>query len=168
MRPLIAIMVAAVVLGTVQAFLSATATPGRATASQATSATGLFTVDVTLTFDAGPDPFALRSDEAASLLVEFRGRTLLRETGPLSNGDIITLGPVPDVEVGQNEFYLMAVPQPEKDVVHAVRVRILRDEELIAEQWLAAEPGQPVSGTLMVDVPVARSASLAGDLPAGH
>ncbi len=168
MRPLFAILVAAAVLGTVHLFLSATAAPVKRGGTGEEPATGTFAVDVTLTFDAGPDAFALRADQAASLQVDFRGRTLLRETRQLPRGQILTISPVPDVKVGPNEFLISAVPQEEQDVVHAVRVRVLRDAEVMAEQWLAAEPGWPISDTLLLNVPNAPDTQAAGDLPAGH
>lgn len=153
MRPLLALAVACVVLSAIRWFLAATTGPPKSPMQTETVATGDFSVDVLLTFDAGPDPFALQSDDAASLEVSFRGDRLLRQTHPLARGQVVTIENVEGVAVGPNEFHVMAVPQDEDDaIIHAIRIRILRDDRPIAEQWLASDPGKPISGTVAVEI----------------
>ena len=115
---------------------------------------GKFELHVTLTFAAGPDPFALDLDAAESLLVTLAGHDLLRETGPIAAGQTLRVPDIQGVLAGSNEFYVRAIAQEDNvDMVRGLRVRLLRDDQPVAEQSLWSEPGQPVEGVIRVDVP---------------
>jgi hypothetical protein len=117
------------------------------------TAAGIFTVEVTLTFAAGPDPFALDLDDAPALVVSFRGRDLLRRTEEIPAGQPIRIESVEGLVAGANEFYVAATPTAQDAAVaRAIRVRILRDGATVAEQSLWSAPGESVNGIVVVDV----------------
>ena len=161
MRPALAVILVAAILGGLQGYMSLRDRLGPPPAQEVeTSAAGIFTLDLTLTFDAGPDPFALDVDNAPSLLVEFRGQEMLRETGNVPAGQPIVIAPVRDVVQGKNEFFVKAVPADSNaDVSRAVRVRILRDGQPISDSTLWSEPGLPVQGKVDLVVPASAAPS---------
>ena len=55
---------------------------------------------------------------------------------------------------GQNEFFVQAAPQDTTTArARAVRVRILRDGNPLADETLWSEPGEVVQGAVLVHVP---------------
>jgi hypothetical protein len=161
MRPALAVVLVAAILGGLQGYMSLRDRMRPPPAQEVeTSAAGIFSLDLTLTFDAGPDPFALDLDDAPSLLVEFRGQQLLRETGSVPAGQPIVIAPIRGVDQGKNEFFVKAVPADSNvDVSRAVRVRVLRDGEPISESTLWSEPGLPVQGKVDLVVPASAAPS---------
>jgi hypothetical protein len=60
---------------------------------------------------------------------------------------------VPNIAVGRNAFFIHAIPDEQQaSRPSAVQVRILRDNEVIAENTLWAEPNRPVDGEVLVEV----------------
>ncbi len=82
MRPLLALILAVVILGGLQLYMVFRPQPKVVAVDYEQTATGKFTVDVTLTFDAGPDAFALDPTTAPVVLLQLRGRDLVRHTEP--------------------------------------------------------------------------------------
>ena len=186
MRPLLAIGVVVISLGTVYQYVSFVAGINHRAGSgfREISAEGRFHVDLTFTFDANADIFTTDS----VLLQLHGGRELLRSQDPVSAGTILTIDPVEGIVVGANEFYLKVStaeaeqlendefslspsPQdqepaeaggPSADKSRAVRIRVFRDDVLMVEQTFWSEPGQAVDGVLVIEVPGA------GDQPAQH
>jgi hypothetical protein len=112
----------------------------------------MFAVEITLTFDAETDPFF--TDQPTSLRVMLGQIELLRRSDRIEAGSTLRIEPVASVAQGRNEFYVEAVPSSEATTgARAVRVRVLRDGEAVADQTLWAEPGEPVAGPVVVDVP---------------
>jgi hypothetical protein len=181
MRPLYALAAAVSILGVVAIYMKFQASVARPPATVVEqTATGSFDVELTLTFDAGPDAFSLGGD---SLLVTFRNRKLLEKKDPIAAGAPITIRDVQGIvarqtsadgddaapATGRNEFYVKATPaeadlpadafstdptgrQPAALVSRAARVRILRDGVSIGDSTLWSEPGQPVEGVVTVEV----------------
>jgi hypothetical protein len=155
MRPLLALIVAGAILGGLQLYMRTRPQPaGRQAGVAEHMAEGHFSVELTLTFDAGPDAFAVDLADAAALLVRLRGREILRRSEAIAAGQQLRVDDVAGVVSGHNEFYVQATPRDAVAAVsRAVRVRILRDGHPIADQTLWAEPGEVVQGAIVVDVP---------------
>jgi hypothetical protein len=121
----------------------------------AATAAGAFDVEITFTFDAGADAaFSLDPTQATAVRVEFRGRELMRMEQPVAAGTALRLEDVKGITPGVNEFFIEAQPaNPSLDVAHAVRVRVFRDGNPLADQTLWSDPGLPVSGAVRVEVP---------------
>ena len=153
MRPLLALILAMAILAGMQWFLAA----GRSTVAENAvraeiAAIGDFQLEVLLLFDAGPDVFSGDSN-AASLLVEYQGKEVLRKTESLAAGTRL-LPRVEGLVVGMNELYVSATPEdPAARVPGAIRIRILRDGIALAKSWIDGEPGERVEGTCTVVIP---------------
>jgi hypothetical protein len=133
------------------------------------AAEGVFAVELTLTFDAELDAFALEPD-ASPVELNFQGRNLVAGKGPFRRGEPIRISPVAGIveahgeQSGRNSFVFRAIPKPSEadpfsvestapaQLAHAARIRIFRDDQLVGEQTLWSEPGQPVSGTVEITV----------------
>lgn len=153
MRPILALLVVATLLGGLQTYMWLRPRPARSVAAFEPTAAGIFEVEITLTFAAGPDPFALDLGDAPSLLVTFRGRDLLRMTEKVPAGEPIRIEEVDGVVAGANEFFVAATPTAQDaTVARAIRVRILRDGSTVAEQSLWSDPGESVDGVVVVHV----------------
>ena len=176
MRPVLAIVVIVVALGSVRAYISfVDSVTGREFAAiQEIEAAGRFHLDLTISFDAHADVFT-----PESVLLELHGgRTLLQMEESVLAGTVLTIDPVEGIVEGANEFYLKVAtaeaeedgafslsgddPLPEStsegdlkgaDKSRAVRIRVFRDDQLIAEETIWSEPGEPVDGTVTVHLP---------------
>ena len=156
MRPLSAIAVVILILGGVQFYMSQRPTVVRQVADEEVQAGGDFSLDITLTFDAGPDAFALDVNDAPSLLVLFRGNELIRETELVSAGEVVTVEKIDNVVNGQNEFFVQATPADSDALLaRALRIRILRDGQVISDSSLWSEPGETIQGTLLLELSLA-------------
>jgi hypothetical protein len=154
MRPLLALVVVGVILGGLQLYMMFRPQSRRGAFRPEVTAAGRFDVEVTLTFDAGPDAFALDTTSAPSLLVQLRGRDVLRRTEPIGAGSQIVAESVAGIVVGANEFFVQATPQDTTALAaRAVRVRVLRDGHPLSDASLWSEPGDVVQGSIVVDVP---------------
>jgi hypothetical protein len=80
----------------------------------------------------------------------------LRVDEPISAGAPVVVEHVSGIVAGANEFFVEAQPGDDAlGAAHALRVRVLRDGNPIAEQTLWSEPGLPVRGTVRIDIPSA-------------
>lgn len=153
MRPLFALMIVVGILGGLQLYMTLRAQPEPWQPLQERVVRGDFEILVTLTFDAGPDPFAVDLDDAPSLLVTFRGRELLRETGMVPGGEPRLISAVEGIVAGPNEIFVQASPQDRHAFVsRALRIRVLRDDRVLGDRTLWSAPGEPVEGVIVVDV----------------
>lgn len=154
MRPLMALAIVAGILGGLQLYMQQRPRSSSQAEINELLVTGQFRLEVTLTFDAGPDAFALDAATAPSLLIQLRGLDVLRRTETLSAGEPIVVDQVRGLVAGRNEFFVQASPADSATLVaRALRVRLLRDGSPAGEQTLWAEPGDAVQGTLTVDLP---------------
>ncbi len=129
------------------------------------AAAGKFSVDVTLSFSpATSDPFAVATESAEKkpvAVVRLNGNDLLsiREAPPA--GELISMENVAGVIIGENEFLVEADPPlSEANRAHAVRVRVLRDGQPIAEQTSWSEPGTRLVARFRLNVPAAKPAQV--------
>ncbi len=155
MRPILALLVATTILGGLRLYMELRPTRTATFAQEPeTLAAGRFALEITLSFAAGPDPFALDLDQAPSLLVLFRGAELLRVSEPVDAGIPVRREDLPQIAAGANEFFVRATPQdPDPRTARAVRLRLLRDEQPIAEQSLWSLSGEVVEGAVVLRVP---------------
>lgn len=157
MRPMSVVILAFVILGGVQWFLSSHSPASQNDQRGATliQADDEFAVQLTLTFDVGPDEFSLNDvADAPSLLVQLNGNEVFRKSETIAATESPILIPsVPGVVVGQNEFYVQASPS-EIDVAQAraVRVSVLRGGNVVATETLWPEIGDVVQGTVQLEV----------------
>jgi len=154
MRPLFAMTIAIVILGGLKLYMThrPQAAPG-AVAYHEITAPGDFFLQLTLTFDAGPDAFALNPATAPSLLIQRNGQDLLRRTDHVAAFEPIEIRPLVDVVRGVNEFFVQATPTAvDPGASRSVRVRMFQDEAAIGDATLWSEPGEPVQGIVRVVV----------------
>jgi antitoxin (DNA-binding transcriptional repressor) of toxin-antitoxin stability system len=154
MRPVLAILTTVLILGGLQGyFLLRDRFGPTAPVAIEHPAPGVYSLEITLTFDAGPDPFALAASDQTCLEVLFRGQTLLRRVERVSAGEKVVITPIEDIVAGKNEFVFKASPADSRpEMAYAARVRLLRDDAPIAEQSLWSESGGIVEGKLLVVV----------------
>lgn len=152
-RPLLALAIVLGILGTVWAYEKFQASVKQPISAPAERlAADAYDLDITLTFPAAADAFAL--NDPHSLLLTFRGKTLLKVTAPVEPGRPLEVKKIPHVVEGRNEFYLEVTPaESDEPRDHAVRLRILRDDVVVAEQTLWSPPGEPVQGLVTLTVP---------------
>ena len=149
MRPLLVAVIAVGVLGGVKWFLDSYQPPGAGAnrGAQLIEATGDYAVELTLTFDVGPDEFSLEDEaDAPSLLVQQNGKELMKRTEIVSAADSpLVIESVEGVVEGANEFYVQASPS-EIDSLQprSVRVRVLRDGSSVATETLWPDLGDVV------------------------
>jgi len=169
MRPLLAIAVIAVALGSVKAYTSfvSSATGRDHGQFQETDAEGRFHLELTLSFDARGDAF----NPESVLLKLHGGRILLQIEEPLPAGTVLVVDPVEGIVVGTNEFYLKVATgeddtdaaafslstedAPVESTAAAVRIQVFQDDQPIAERTIWSEPGQAVDGIVTIQVSAA-------------
>jgi hypothetical protein len=153
MRPLLVLVLALAIFGALAAYerFVATLPEQSAAIEEPPAAAGKFSVELTLSFDAAKDEFAL-SDEPA-VVVRIAGRDLIRSEQPVAAGQRLRVDEVTGIIAGSNAFFVSAIPSA--DFIGrpcAARLRILRDEAVIGENTLWSQPGDLVAGEVMVDV----------------
>lgn len=153
-RPLLVLIIALSILGTLALYsrFLANLPSSQQHAHEPVAAAGNFEVELTLSCDVAADPFEL--DQTTSLLVRMAGEDLLHRREPLSTREALRIEPVPQVRAGKNAFYVKAVPIAEAlEHPQAVRVRVLRNHQLLAEQTLWSAAGEVIEGELVIVVP---------------
>ena len=163
MRPLLALCLSLVILGTVKLFLVfVNGLPQYVPQKAAeTAASGHFRLELTLTRDAQPDAF-----EQTSLLVTLPqqgDRELFRKEEVITCADPVVIDFLTGLIVGENELFIQvgvgdvefASADGQETTLQpaAVRVQLFRDQLLLAEETLWASPGEPIQGKVVIDVP---------------
>lgn len=154
MRPFLVIFLAIAVLGGTKWFIDSDPPVQDGPGLQLIQAPGDFAVEITISFDAGPDEFSLDTTDAPSLLLQLNGNELLRRTDTISaEASPLRIPSVDGIVVGRNEFYVEVSPADTSSIQpRAVRVRILRDGTPVAKETLWPETGDVVQGTVALDV----------------
>lgn len=160
MRVLTAIVIWVVILGGVTAFqhhrklLQASQVSKSLPVAEAASA--VYSLAVTPTFKAEPDPFALQTDTAeasAALVVRMVGTDLLRVTDHVEAGQALRINTLPNIQVGLNEIYVEGVPPTVQGLQrHAVLVELFRNDVWIQQASFWSVPGGKVTGVLRFEV----------------
>lgn len=147
------ILLAFAIFGIVAAYerFLATLPPSAASTVEAPPALGKFSVVLTLSFDAARDEFALPDDPA--LVVSVGGHDLFRREDCVTAVESLKAEDVSGIAVGKNAFFIRAIPAEADLSRHcAVKVQILRDDILLAENTLWSQPGEVVAGEIVVEV----------------
>lgn len=155
MRPALALLLSVIILLGVHSYLRFADSLRRRVVSQpaVVAAAGEYTADITLTFPAEADSFAL---DSTSLLLKQQNEVLLKREGLVPAGEPLKIERLPNIVVGENEFYFSCVPQPGTEhQALAVRIRLFHDGVLVAERTFWSEPGLPPQGTITLTVPAA-------------
>ena len=174
MRPLLALVLSLVILGSVQTYMLFVNGLPRyiPNVSTETAASGHFRLELTLTQDAQSDAF-----EATSLLVNLPqqdGHVLIHKEEVISALDPIVIDSITEFVVGENELFVQVgvgdaggfdSPNTEELILRraAVRVQLFRDRVLLTDETLWAEPGEPIQGKLVITVPALKSQEESGD-----
>jgi hypothetical protein len=115
-------------------------------------AAGRYTVEVTPTFRARPDPFALRTEtsgDAPALRLRLDTREILHLTDGVEAGRPVVVEDLEGLVEGPNELYLEASPPTDETARrHFVQLRVLRDGRTVAEEVFWSEGGAQVAGSL--------------------
>jgi hypothetical protein len=121
-----------------------------------------FSLLVTTTFAVEPDPFAIQiddTDKPPALLVRLGNRDILRKTDRLDAGTPLRVDSLPGLITGENELYLEANPPLDvSDATrngNAVRVRVLRNDQIVAEKTFWSNLGGKVVGIFRFSISAA-------------
>ena len=156
MRPVLALVLTVAILGGMQLFMASQRGAGHDhhRGANVIRGAGEYSVELTLTFDAGKDEFGLDAEgDAPSVLLQLHGQTLLQRIDHVPSSATLEVKPVEGIVVGENEFYLQVAPADLLSLVpRAARIRVLRDGIPLAERTLWSSPGEIVQGILAIQV----------------
>lgn len=120
------------------------------------SAEAGYDMELTLTFDAQPDPFALAADDSKAppvVAVRLNDRTVAEMREGVAPGMPWIQSNIAGVVIGANELYVEATPPVDQtDLRHAVRVRLLQDDEVLADRTFWSDGGAKVAGVLRFEI----------------
>jgi hypothetical protein len=114
------------------------------------TAQGVYTLVVTTTFAAQPDPFALTAggEAPAALQIRMGSRVFFHKTDDIMPGRPMRVTIHEGLVKGANELFIEASPPLDSaDQAQAVRLQLLRDELMVAQETFWAEPGENISKT---------------------
>jgi hypothetical protein len=141
MRPLLSLLICCLLMGGVFAYTRFADSVRRiAVAPVIEYAQDEFAVEIHQTFDAIPDP-VLGTD---SLIVKFKGKTVLRRSDEISADQVSKIQPLTDVEMGQNELFVSASRSPAGPALAVLHVVVSKNGNPIAETSLVSQPGLPM------------------------
>jgi hypothetical protein len=129
--------------------------PGHADPEPGAPAGSPYTLELTLSFTAQPDPFGLEDGgrPGPALVLFLKGRPILKKMDAWP-ADHPLLVPIPGPWTGSTEFFFEAAPPvDEPDRPHAARLRLLEGSKVLAETTLWADPGEIVAGPFRVGSP---------------
>ncbi len=120
---------------------------------QAQAAQAVYHLEICATFSAQPDPFALQLDDAPApaLVVRLGGQEILRKSDALQADQAVRAEDIP-VAVGANELYIEASPPVDSPQYQAVRARILRANQVVAEKSFWAAPGARIADSFGFEI----------------
>ncbi len=153
MRLALAILLSVLILLSVHSYLRfAESLRGRHVAArEETIAPGNYSAQITLTFDAEADAFAL---DHTSLLFTHQDQVLLKREDRVLASEPLVVDSLGKLIVGPNAFHFSCVPRDNSpNVAKAVRLQIFRDGHPIAEQTLWAKPGLTPQGEIRIEIP---------------
>lgn len=157
MRPAFALLVWLVLVGGLAIYTQGGQPSGASIPLQQAPAAGDYSIEVTTSFDAVADPFALRiegSDEANALLVRVNGKDVLRVADRVSRGTTIRIENARGILAGRNELYVEAAPPPGvSEHGHSALVKVVRDGTSVLERTIRSQDGAKLSAAVAFDAP---------------
>ena len=176
-RPLLVVVMALGVWGTLKSYEGFHASlPARQRVENIRNAAeGDYSVATTLTFDARGDDF-----DPLALRITLEGQVLFESDQIQKAGVPVVVSPVSGMKTGINELLvevgsgttsmetggddpfadadfgessLPETEEPALPVARAIRVQVLLGNQLVADQTLWSEPGEPVVGLIILDIP---------------
>ena len=182
-RPLLVLVMATVVWGSLllfHKFRASLPTP-EAVANVRADAQSEYAIAITLTFDAQGDAF---SPLALRVSLDGVHEPLFESNLTVRAGVPVLIAPVAGIKVGVNELLVEvgsgtdfsnesandfggggggadagdATEASLHQVTHAIRVQVMANEDEVVDQTLWSEPGDTVSGLIVIDVPENTSA----------
>jgi hypothetical protein len=119
------------------------------------AAQGVYTIVVTTTFEAQPDPFALTvgDDTPAALQIRMGSRILLHKEEGIVPGQPMRVTIDDGLVKGANELFIEASPPLDSaDRAQAVRLQVFRDDMMVVQDTFWADPGGKISKTFRFDI----------------
>ena len=156
MRIIVVIIVWVVIVGGLSLFMSSQDKSAGESSFTIHDAEDTYSLEIVTTFAVETDPFALQTDDTdkpVALLVKVNGETVLKIEEDMESGESIVVDDISGLIVGRNEFYIEANPPLElSNVSHAIRLRVLKEQEILAEKSLWSEPGLKIADTLVLEI----------------
>lgn len=157
MRILTSMLIWVVLVGGMALYMKQRTTVEAVAGYRPEAAPGVFRLEATLSFTAAPDPFALDPGDDNGLVVlrvRVNGVEAISQRESVAAGSILSIEPAPGLIAGMNEFYVEASPPiEESDRPHAVRVRVFRNGDALAEHTLWSAPGGRIAGVFDLELP---------------
>lgn len=172
-RPLLVLVMAVLVWGSLASFLKFRAslpTP-EIVENVRVDAQSVYSISITLTFDAQGDAF---SPLALRVSLDGVEEPLYESNTTIAAGVPILISPVAGIKVGVNELLVEVgsgsgfAAASQQQTANAIRVQVLANEEVIIEQTLWSEPGNTINGLIVLDVPENAAASASPTEHEGH
>lgn len=119
------------------------------------TAQGVYSLVVTTTFAAQPDPFALTAggEAPAALQIRMGSRVLLHKTKDILPGRPMRVTIDEGLVNGTNELFIEASPALDSaDRAQAVRLQLMQGELTVAQDTFWAGPGETISQTFRFDI----------------
>jgi hypothetical protein len=111
----------------------------------------VYALEVTPSFVLKSDPFALNIDGrngSPALLVRLGQHIIFEVDAPLTISETYKVEPLNGLIIGENEIYVEASPPLNQiSTQNALRVRIMKNGNPVAEKTIWSSPGSKVSGT---------------------
>lgn len=155
MRVFLAAIIWVVLVGGLALYMQSRTVVEPAATWHAEEASGAYALEVTPSFSAEPDPFALDSDAggASALRVRLNGEDVLVLTETVEGGRPQRVESLKGVVIGSNEFYVEANPPLDfGDRACAVRVRLFEGDVPLADETLWSDAGIRIASTFTVNV----------------
>lgn len=163
-RPLLVLVMATAVWGSLTSFESfrASLPKPEAVENVRADAHSEYAITITLTFDAQGDAF---SPLALRVSLDGVDEPLFESNTRVRAGVPVLISPVAGIKVGVNELLIEVGSGTDsteaslQQIAHAIRVQVRVNEEVIVERTLWSEPGNTISGLIVLDVPENTAAS---------
>ena len=138
MRPVLALLISLSLLGGVYGYVRFADSVRRpALEIQIDYSDSEYSVDIERTFDCAGDPIF----ETESLKVLFKGEKVFAAADPIPAAQSIEIRPLPGVEKGENEIYVVANRESSTSGFGALKIVVKRDDIPIAEKTITSEEG---------------------------
>ncbi|MFP6588447.1 MAG: hypothetical protein VB814_12410 [Pirellulaceae bacterium] len=172
-RPLLVLVMATAVWGSLTSFESfrASLPKPEAVENVRADAHSEYAITITLTFDAQGDAF---SPLALRVSLDGVDEPLFESNTTVRAGVPVLISPVAGIKVGVNELLIEVGSGADSteaslhQIAHAIRVQVRVNEEVIVERTLWSEPGNTISGLIVLDVPENTAASAPAAEHEGH